>query len=124
MSEGSPRIASVSENKQRTKPVPIPTGGTIHSRPQVDISKDGRTTDRFLGQETRESEARMLPITRRFVSRGQSRVGTCGSLRHPPGATLESLEPRRLLTFAAPVSYNIGSLADGFVPNAAPINVV
>jgi hypothetical protein len=36
---------------------------------------------------------------------------------------LESLEPRNLLSFAAPVSYNIGTQSDGFVPNAAPVNV-
>src|SRR4051812_6156262 len=38
--------------------------------------------------------------------------------------TIESLEFRRLLSFSGPVSYNIGNQADGFVPNAAPINVV
>ena len=37
---------------------------------------------------------------------------------------LEALEARVLLSFAAPVSYNVGSQPDGFVPNAAPINVV
>ena len=37
---------------------------------------------------------------------------------------IESLESRTLLSFAAPVSYNIGTQPDGFVPNAAPINVV
>jgi hypothetical protein len=36
----------------------------------------------------------------------------------------EMLEARVLLSFSAPVSYNIGTQADGFVPNAAPINVV
>ena len=36
---------------------------------------------------------------------------------------LEALETRALLSFAAPVSYNIGTQSDGFVPNAAPINV-
>ena len=34
---------------------------------------------------------------------------------------LEALEYRVLLSFAAPVSYNIGNQADGFVPNAAPV---
>ena len=28
-----------------------------------------------------------------------------------------------LPSFAAPVSYNVGTQADGFVPNAAPVNV-
>src|SRR5262249_5560774 len=37
---------------------------------------------------------------------------------------LEVLETRNLLSFAAPVSYNVGTQADSFVPNAAPINVV
>ncbi len=37
---------------------------------------------------------------------------------------IESLESRILLTYAAPTSYNIGTQPDGFVPNAAPINVV
>lgn len=36
----------------------------------------------------------------------------------------ESLESRQLLSFAAPVSYPIGTTNDGFVPNAAPVNVV
>src|SRR5205814_1794108 len=36
---------------------------------------------------------------------------------------LESLEERALLSFAAPVSYNVGTQPDPFVPNAAPINV-
>jgi hypothetical protein len=39
-------------------------------------------------------------------------------------ATLELLEQRKLLSFSAPVSYNIGTQSDTFVPNAAPINVV
>jgi hypothetical protein len=39
-------------------------------------------------------------------------------------AFAEALEPRRLLSFNAPVSYNTGAAADGFVPNAAPIGVV
>src|SRR4051812_11265108 len=37
---------------------------------------------------------------------------------------LEVLEARDLLSFAAPVGYNVGTQADPFVPNAAPINVV
>lgn len=36
----------------------------------------------------------------------------------------EVLEVRRLLSFAGPVSYNVGTVADSFVPNAAPIGVV
>jgi len=43
-------------------------------------------------------------------------------------ATAETLESRCLLSasygLTAPVSYNIGTQADGFVPNAAPIDVV
>lgn len=38
-------------------------------------------------------------------------------------AGLEVLEVRCLLSFAAPVSYNVGTQNDPFVPNAAPINV-
>jgi hypothetical protein len=37
---------------------------------------------------------------------------------------LEPLEARDQPSFAAPVSYNVGTSADSFVPNAAPINVV
>ena len=37
---------------------------------------------------------------------------------------LEALEEKVLLSFAAPLAYNAGTQADGFVPNAAPINVV
>ena len=37
---------------------------------------------------------------------------------------IESLESRLLLSFSAPISYNIGTQSDAFVPNAAPINVV
>ena len=44
--------------------------------------------------------------------------------RPPRTLPLESLESRRLLSFSAPVSYNIGTQSDAFVPNAAPINVV
>src|SRR5579862_3038846 len=44
--------------------------------------------------------------------------------RRPQTLPLESLESRRLLSFSAPVSYNIGTQSDTFVPNAAPINVV
>src|SRR6266478_3678915 len=36
----------------------------------------------------------------------------------------EELETRLVPSFSAPVSYNIGTTSDGFVPNAAPINVV
>src|SRR5437016_5237678 len=46
----------------------------------------------------------------------------------PPGRcarpVLETLESRTLLSLVAPVTYNIGTQTDGFVPNAAPINVV
>jgi hypothetical protein len=37
---------------------------------------------------------------------------------------VDLLEPRQLLSFTAPVSYTIGTTNDGFVPNAAPVNVV
>src|SRR5882672_3825011 len=47
-----------------------------------------------------------------------------GTRRGNPWPLLEALEPRRLFSFSAAVSYNIGTQADGFVPNAAPINVV
>jgi hypothetical protein len=36
---------------------------------------------------------------------------------------LEALETRALLSFAAPVSYNVGTQPDSFIPNAAPIGV-
>src|SRR5258708_2241972 len=37
---------------------------------------------------------------------------------------LELLEDRVLLTFGAPVAYNIGTQADPFIPNAAPSHIV
>ena len=43
--------------------------------------------------------------------------------RAESAALIERLESRRLLTIAGPVAYNIGSSADQFVPNAAPITV-
>src|SRR5579862_1421967 len=37
---------------------------------------------------------------------------------------VELLEPRQLLSFTAPVNYTFGTTNDGFVPNAAPQNIV
>src|SRR4051812_36704504 len=37
---------------------------------------------------------------------------------------LEALEVREGLSFTAPPAYNVGTQADGLVPNAAPINVI
>ncbi|MDB5337352.1 MAG: conserved repeat domain, partial [Planctomycetaceae bacterium] len=57
-------------------------------------------------------------------------VGSSGNRRVPqrPNAmlrsSLEVLEARWLLTIGAPTNYNIGSTTDGFIPNAAPVNVV
>ena len=56
---------------------------------------------------------------RRVISRANPRL----ILRYK-NHNCEPLESRRLLTFSAPVSYNIGTAADGFVPNAAPVDVV
>jgi hypothetical protein len=37
---------------------------------------------------------------------------------------LERLEAREVLTLAAPTLYTVGTTTDGFIPNAAPINVI
>ncbi len=61
------------------------------------------------------SEKRCTPVEGSIARRRMA------VLRH---AMSEALEARRLLSFSAPVSYNTGTTADGFVPNAAPIGVV
>jgi hypothetical protein len=52
---------------------------------------------------------------------GQSKPAKTPSLS---GEAVELLEPRQLLSLTAPVSYTIGTTNDGFVPNAAPVNIV
>ncbi len=60
-----------------------------------------------------------------FSSRGKTLVARCNSTpAQALRAAVESLETRTLLSFSAPVSYNIGTQPDGFIPNAAPISTV
>ena len=63
-------------------------------------------------------------ICRRFLNRKSARVrpATRTGKRFRPG--VEALEDRQLLSFAPPVGYNVGTQADPYVPNAAPISVV
>jgi hypothetical protein len=60
-------------------------------------------------------------LTGKFNSK-RKRARPADSRYMPCG--IELLEPRKLLSFIAPVSYTIGTTSDGFVPNAAPMNVV
>lgn len=67
----------------------------------------------------------MRRLIRRGLSSGTSRDGQrsrAAAFEAP--ALFESLETRSLLSFSVAVPYNVGTQADGFVPNAAPINVV
>jgi hypothetical protein len=41
-----------------------------------------------------------------------------------PGYLVDLLEPRRLLSLTAPISYTLGTTNDGFIPNAAPHSIV
>jgi hypothetical protein len=62
--------------------------------------------------------------TARICLTGKSRTGKLHrASRSLSQFGLETLEFRSLPSFAAPVSYNVGTQADGFVPNAAPVNV-
>src|SRR5947208_9060942 len=63
-------------------------------------------------------------ICRRFLNLKSAQVkpATRTGKRFLPG--VEPLEDRRLLSFAPPVSYNVSTQPDPYVPNAAPISVV
>jgi hypothetical protein len=60
---------------------------------------------------------------RRFLNRKSVPVKPVSrtATRFRPG--IEALEDRRLLSFALPVSYNVGTQPDPYIPNAAPISV-
>jgi hypothetical protein len=77
-------------------------------------------------QETNQKKGSpMLKIDSKFSSRGKSRRTTQGRTPWKTArAMVEILEVRTLLSYAAPVSYPIGTTNDGFVPNAAPVNVI
>src|SRR4051794_11128147 len=76
-------------------------------------------------RECRTGDPAMIRILRRgwwTDDLGSARPGRGARRSWRPAP--EGLEVRRLLSLAAPVGYNVGTQADGFVPNAAPINVV
>src|SRR4051794_15856511 len=80
------------------------TGGVKQRDPGVQ-DREGREMIRIPGRRWWTDDLRL------------SRPGR-GSRRYWRPAP-EGLEARRLLSFAAPVGYNVGTQADAFVPNAA-----
>lgn len=56
--------------------------------------------------------------------RGLSDTRCVRRRRRAHRSAVETLEVRQLFSISAPVNYNIGTTNDGFVPNAAPVNVV
>ncbi len=67
----------------------------------------------------------MLKLKGKSSSRGNVQRAMFGHTpRKMARAVMETLEVRTLLSFTAPTLYTIGTASDGFVPNAAPANVV